>query len=109
MFCQQPLLSLCPDQRPPTGCTGKTASIAFLHMHVFPAGQQQQSCSWPRKDDPVLEHLLRDFRSAKLRKQFFSHDPKDYSETLDVKVLVRRAAGPTAEAATAGSSGCGST
>jgi hypothetical protein len=41
----------------------------------------------------VLEHLLRDFRSAKLRKQFFSHDPKEYSDTLDVKVLVRHAAG----------------
>jgi hypothetical protein len=59
---------------------------------MFPAGQQHQSSGWPRKDDPVLEHLLRDFRSAKLRKQFFSHDPKEYSETLDVKVLVRRAA-----------------
>jgi hypothetical protein len=61
-------------------------------MHLFPAGQQHQSSGWPRKDDPVLEHLLRDFRSAKLRKQFFSHDPKEYSEALDVKVLVRPAA-----------------
>jgi hypothetical protein len=61
-------------------------------LHLFPAGQQHQSSGWPRKDDAVLEHLLRDFRSAKLRKQFFNHDPKEYSETLDVKVLVRRAA-----------------
>lgn len=43
---------------------------------------------WPRKDDPVLEHLLKDFRSAKLRKQFFSNDVKEYTDTLDVKVLV---------------------
>lgn len=42
---------------------------------------------WPRKDDPVLEHLLRDFRSASLRKQFFTHDVKAYTDTLDVKLL----------------------
>uniref|UniRef100_A0A383VSK7 Rho-GAP domain-containing protein n=1 Tax=Tetradesmus obliquus TaxID=3088 RepID=A0A383VSK7_TETOB len=56
--------------------------------HAVPSpGQQHQRSGWPRPDDPVLEHLLRDFRSAKLRRQFFSHDPKEYSETLDVKVL----------------------
>ncbi|WIA30981.1 hypothetical protein OEZ86_001026 [Tetradesmus obliquus] len=56
--------------------------------HAVPSpGQQHQRSGWPRPDDPVLEHLLRDFRSAKLRRQFFSHDPKEYSKTLDVKVL----------------------
>lgn len=43
---------------------------------------------WPRKTDPVLDNLLRDFRSAKLRRDFFNHDVKEYTETLDVKVLV---------------------
>jgi hypothetical protein len=37
----------------------------------------------------VLEHLLRDYRSAALRKQFFAHDPQEYTDTLDVKLLVR--------------------
>jgi hypothetical protein len=78
---------------------GKAASSTTLLTHLFPAGQQHQRSSWPRKDDPVLEHLLRDFRSAKLRRQFFSHDAKEYSETLDVKVLVSHAAGGGAEAA----------
>lgn len=36
----------------------------------------------------MLEHLLRDFRSASLRKQFFTHDVKAYTDTLDVKLLV---------------------
>jgi hypothetical protein len=36
----------------------------------------------------LLEHLLRDYKSVKLRRQFFTHDPKEYTETLDVKVLV---------------------
>lgn len=47
------------------------------------------SAHWPRKDDPVLEHLLRDFRSSALRKHFFANDPKEYTDTLDVKLLVR--------------------
>lgn len=49
----------------------------------------QHGSQWPRRDDPVLEHLLRDFRSATLRKQFFAHDPSEYTDTLDVKLLVR--------------------
>lgn len=36
----------------------------------------------------MLEHLLRDFRSAALRKRFFSHDTTEYTDTLDVKLLV---------------------
>lgn len=36
----------------------------------------------------MLEHLLRDFRSAALRKQFFAHDVSEYTDTLDVKLLV---------------------
>jgi hypothetical protein len=53
------------------------------------AGQHQHAGQWPRRDDPVLEHLLRDFRSAALRKQFFAHDTQEYTDTLDVKLLVR--------------------
>ena len=79
---------------PPSAFNQLPTSAWFLHgsehrRHLNPAGQQHQRSGWPRPDDPVLEHLLRDFRSAKLRRQFFSHDPKEYSETLDVKVLVR--------------------
>jgi hypothetical protein len=37
----------------------------------------------------VLEHLLKDFRSAALRKQFFAHEAHEYTDTLDVKLLVR--------------------
>lgn len=36
----------------------------------------------------MLEHLLRDFRSSTLRRQFFSHDQQEYTDTLDVKLLV---------------------
>lgn len=36
----------------------------------------------------MLEHLLRDYRSSALRKQFFANDPQAYIETLDVKLLV---------------------
>lgn len=50
-------------------------------------GQHQHAGQWPRRDDPVLEHLLRDFRSVALRKQFFAHDTQEYTHTLDVKLL----------------------
>jgi hypothetical protein len=40
--------------------------------------------------DPVLEHLLRDYRSAKLRHHFFTaHDRTAYTLPVDVTLLVR--------------------
>jgi hypothetical protein len=45
----------------------------------------------PRADDPVLDHLLRDFRSPHLRKLFLAHKPEEYMEVLDLKLLVRGA------------------
>eukprot|EP00879_Flechtneria_rotunda_P021216 GHRR01022349.1.p1 GENE.GHRR01022349.1~~GHRR01022349.1.p1 ORF type:complete len:170 (+),score=71.39 GHRR01022349.1:673-1182(+) len=59
--------------------------VDVLEGQTPPTGS---STGWPKKDDPVLDHLLRNFRSAKLRKQFFSQPVQQYTETVDVKLLV---------------------
>lgn len=74
------LATSAPVWSPQHAPSSRMLCVATGHQH----GSQ-----WPRKDDPVLEHLLRDYRSAALRKQFFAHDPQEYTDTLDVKLLVR--------------------
>ncbi|KAF8068242.1 Ocrl [Scenedesmus sp. PABB004] len=65
----------------------RAAGLVGKQLEPAPPAGGAGGAAAPGRPDPVLEHLLRDFRSAKLHAQFFARPAGEYTETHDVRVL----------------------